>query len=58
MGLDKCGEDAVTVVSEALELRGHQMAEDGNRQFNSIAGTVFNDSSTKVGNMIRRLLCT
>ena len=34
------------------------MAEDGNCQFNSIVGTVFNDSSTKAGHMPRRLLCT
>ena len=34
------------------------MAEDGNCQFNSIAGTVSNDSSTKAGHMVQRLLCT
>ena len=56
--LDKCDMEVATVVLEALELRGDQVAEDGNCQFNSIAGTVFNDSSTKAGHMVRRLLCT
>ena len=56
--LDKNDTELATVMRESLGLRGGQMAEDGNCQFNSIASTVFNDSSTEAGHMARRLLCT
>ena len=56
--LDKCDTESAPLVLGGLGLRGDQMAEDGNCQFRSIAATVFNDSSTEAGHMVRRLLCT
>ena len=56
--LDKNERESASVLLQLLGLRGDQMPEDGNCQFNSVAGTVFNDSSTEAGHMARRLLCT